>query len=236
MGPETTGHMLLGAIIGWGILSPLAKSKGWAPGPVQDWATGSRGWLVWVSLAVMLADSIISLSGIVIEPVTRAAFNKRGLRGRQSDYEPLPAEEEEEETPGHFPGLRRRFGARNNQDETPEKDADPSFLVPNSIVFWGLAASGVLCIVAIRVVFGQVPLYATVVAFLLALVLSVMGVRALGRPLYPFSWVLSADVPRSNRPQSRIRSFKAYPAHFRSDCPSHKPRSGCYQPCCWCRL
>jgi OPT family oligopeptide transporter len=36
MGPATTLHMLLGAIIGWGILSPLAKHKGWAPGPVSD--------------------------------------------------------------------------------------------------------------------------------------------------------------------------------------------------------
>ena len=51
MGPATTLHMLLGAIIGWGILSPLAKSKGWAPGPVEDWSSGSKGWIVWISLA-----------------------------------------------------------------------------------------------------------------------------------------------------------------------------------------
>ena len=37
MGPATTLHMLLGAVVGWGILSPLAKSKGWAPGEVSDW-------------------------------------------------------------------------------------------------------------------------------------------------------------------------------------------------------
>ncbi len=44
--------MLLGAVVGWGILSPLAKYQGWAPGPVDDWLTGSRGWLVWTSLAM----------------------------------------------------------------------------------------------------------------------------------------------------------------------------------------
>ena len=43
MGPATTLHMLLGAIVGWGFLSPLAKSKGWASGPVNDWTTGSKG-------------------------------------------------------------------------------------------------------------------------------------------------------------------------------------------------
>ncbi|KAA8914568.1 OPT oligopeptide transporter protein-domain-containing protein [Sphaerosporella brunnea] len=186
MGPETTGHMLLGAVIGWGVLSPLAKSKGWAPGPAKNWATGSRGWLVWVSLAVMLADSVISLSGIVLEPFIRAVFSKGGLRRRRGGYEPLTAEEDEHggepETSGRFSGLRRRFKAGVHQeDDTPEKDADPSFLVPPVVVLWGLVASGILCIVAIRVVFGQVPLYATVVAFLLALILSVMGVRALGQ-------------------------------------------------------
>ena len=39
MGPETTGHMLLGALVGWGILSPLAKTQGWATGPVGDWTS-----------------------------------------------------------------------------------------------------------------------------------------------------------------------------------------------------
>ncbi len=43
MGPATTTHMLLGAIVGWGLLSPLAKSRGWAPGPVDDWERGSKG-------------------------------------------------------------------------------------------------------------------------------------------------------------------------------------------------
>jgi OPT family oligopeptide transporter len=52
MGPATTTHMLLGACLGWGILSPLAKTRGWAPGPVDDWETGSKGWIVWISLAM----------------------------------------------------------------------------------------------------------------------------------------------------------------------------------------
>src|SRR5580704_17741445 len=30
----TTLSMLLGAILGWGILGPLAKARGWAPGDI----------------------------------------------------------------------------------------------------------------------------------------------------------------------------------------------------------
>ena len=59
-------------IVGWAILSPLAKFQGWAPGPVGDMSTGSRGWILWVSLAVMCADSIVSLTPIVVEFVTSA--------------------------------------------------------------------------------------------------------------------------------------------------------------------
>src|SRR5687767_12076867 len=69
MGPSTSLHMLLGAVIGWGFLSPLAKNRGWAPGPVGDWEEGSKGWIVWVSLAIMLADSVINLGWLVARPL-----------------------------------------------------------------------------------------------------------------------------------------------------------------------
>jgi uncharacterized oligopeptide transporter (OPT) family protein len=46
MGFPTTISMNLGMITGWAILSPLAKHKGWAPGPVQSSTDGSRGWIV----------------------------------------------------------------------------------------------------------------------------------------------------------------------------------------------
>lgn len=48
-------------LVGWGILSPLSKRLGWAPGPVGDMSTGARGWILWVSLAIMCADAIVSL-------------------------------------------------------------------------------------------------------------------------------------------------------------------------------
>jgi hypothetical protein len=194
MGPETTAHMLLGAIVGWAILSPLVKIRGWAPGPVNDWITGSRGWIVWVSLAIMLADSIISLVGIVVEPLVQH-FSRKKVQ-RRGSYQPLPSEEEND--PGRLAGLRRRrLSGAVEEDEIPEKDAPPEDLVPTTVVVGGLILSGILCIVATKVVFGQVPLYATVVAFLLALVLSVMGVRALGM----YSYVLaSTDVLTGYRP------------------------------------
>jgi hypothetical protein len=69
MGPTTTSHMLVGAVVGWAILSPLAKLKGWAPGPVGDWGNGSRGWIVWTSLAIMLVDALVSLGWLAGRPL-----------------------------------------------------------------------------------------------------------------------------------------------------------------------
>ncbi|CAE6408806.1 unnamed protein product [Rhizoctonia solani] len=61
MGFPTTLSMSLGMVFGWGILSPLSKLKGWAPGPTGDMITGARGWILWVALAIICADSFVSI-------------------------------------------------------------------------------------------------------------------------------------------------------------------------------
>ncbi|KAF7320213.1 hypothetical protein MKEN_00805800 [Mycena kentingensis (nom. inval.)] len=61
MGFSTTVSMALGMIVGWGILSPISKLSGWAPGPVGDMTNGARGWILWTSLAIMCSDSLVSL-------------------------------------------------------------------------------------------------------------------------------------------------------------------------------
>lgn len=198
MGPSTTTHMLIGAIIGWGVLSPLAKHRGWAPGAVEDWETGSKGWIVWISLAIMLADSVISLGYIAIGPLIQhgpaylssaAQKVKTGdwkglLPGRTNDYAPLaesdlgaplqPARSHDALTPPRRSSIPK-------QNDLPEPDAPPQHLVNTSTVWIGLFLSIVFCIVCIRVTFGAlVPLFFTLIAVLVALVLSIMGVRALG--------------------------------------------------------
>lgn len=60
-------------------------------------------------------------------------------------------------------------------------DAPASQLVSTRTVLLGLVLSVGFCVLCIHLVFGDlVPLYATICAVLMALVLSIMGVRALG--------------------------------------------------------
>lgn len=245
MGPATTLHMLLGAVIGWGVLSPLAKNRGWAPGDVDDWEKGSKGWIVWVSLAIMLADSVVSLGWLAGRSVVRVQGVRRAVKwavvqgravaqrakealgrgdktrrpvARRSGYRAISTgggpvrprlgrrlsdiseasnsdddDDNEEYThlnSGYSGTLRQRHSSglnRIHEEEDAEvkeeeyDDAPPDQQVSDLTVITGLLASIIFCISCIHFVFGTlVPLYATVVAVFMALVLSIMGVRALG--------------------------------------------------------
>jgi len=233
MGPSTTLHMLLGAVVGWGILSPLAKNKGWAPGPIGDWETGSKGWIVWVSLAIMLADSIISLAYITSRPLLKHGkpyideisrkiidYDWRGCLyfGKSNvvyvrvvgDSDPthlgstMPHQDR-----SNFPDVTSRtVTPKNLEDDMPDEDALPENLVGDRIVWSGMVISVVFCVISIRIVFGDlIPIFATITAVLMALILSIMGVRALGETdLNPVSGIsklaqlfFALIIPKSNK-------------------------------------
>ncbi|KAI0850221.1 OPT superfamily oligopeptide transporter [Daldinia vernicosa] len=210
MGPSTTIHMLLGAVVGWGILSPLAKFRGWAPGPVDDWEEGSRGWIVWISLAIMLADAIVSLGYVAFAPVLKnypiisasiiRQFQYEELKNlffsRPRGYTAIQSSEDDPRTSvatsnlEDVDGLSSPLVERRNPFDTQsvntqrawvQHDAPPEQLVGTRTVGVGLFASVLFCIASIHITFGDlVPLYATIIAVLMAMVLSIMGVRALG--------------------------------------------------------
>ncbi|KZO96613.1 oligopeptide transporter [Calocera viscosa TUFC12733] len=90
MGFPITLSMNLGMLVGWGMLSPLSKLSGWAPGPVGDMQTGARGWILWTSLSIMCAESVVSLIPVVVEAVSL-------LFGRQKTAEEEEEEDEEDE-------------------------------------------------------------------------------------------------------------------------------------------
>jgi OPT family oligopeptide transporter len=177
MGPETTAHMLLGAFVGWAILSPLAHHRGWAPGSIGDWETGSKGWIVWVSLAIMLADSVVSLAHVSVSSLLQlrlfgAKSKMYKLVGREELDPILEAEWEENEN---------ERGSIDDDDDDDDDDAPPDQQLGRPTVWAGLALSIIICIGTIHLVFGSImPLYATMLSVGMALMLSVMGVRALG--------------------------------------------------------
>lgn len=159
MGLPSVSYMLFGAILGWGVLAPLSKYLGWAPGPIDNWVTGGQGWILWLSLSVMIADSVVSFVVVTM----------RGLNSlvRQYTAENVPLLEDREES--------------SVASKISFVDVAQKHLVDNRTTVVGLVLSSFLCIGAMRIVFGDlVPYYATVMAIVLALFFSVLGVRALG--------------------------------------------------------
>jgi OPT family oligopeptide transporter len=171
MGVPTTLSMLLGTLLGWGILAPLAKGKGWAPGETGDWKTGGRGWILWVSLGIMLADCVVGLTVVTIKTII--SLN------------------------------RHRYERIGNEDE---EDAPQDQRVSGKVTLAGLVGSSLFCLAAVKIAFDGIPIFAIVVAIALALVLSVLGVRALGETdLNPVSGigkvsqlVFAVIIPRNN--------------------------------------
>ncbi|MCJ1453288.1 hypothetical protein MMC28_003634 [Mycoblastus sanguinarius] len=189
MGPATTLHMLLGAVVGWALLSPLARSKGWAPGLVEDWTSGSKGWIVWVSLAIMLADSVVSLGWLILRPLIlygptyyaklHELIRRVNLfpnfhidRLKRGDYRAL--------APSISSIAHNSPYKSKQEDSSSEPDAPPHHLVSTRTVLVLFILSILLCIFSIRYVFPPIPFGAILLSILLALLLSLMGVRALG--------------------------------------------------------
>jgi OPT family oligopeptide transporter len=231
MGPATTMHMLIGTIIGWGILSPLAKLQGWAPGPIDNWETGSKGWIVWISLAIMLSDSVVSLGYlscrsllVLTRPYIKHLQKTLSGRGRWSMFKigtqsilgyARINEQSEVPTSALTPEIREPLDETTFQRASDGEVKDPldtdvptEHLVSETVVWASLAISIICCIVCIRIAFGAlVPLYATITAVIMALVLSIAGVRALGETdLNPVSGIskiaqlfFALIVPQSNK-------------------------------------
>ncbi|KAJ5228008.1 hypothetical protein N7489_008716 [Penicillium chrysogenum] len=201
MGPSTCMHMLFGAVLGWGVLSPLAKTRGWAPGPVQNWETGSKAWIVWISLAIMLADSLVSLGWLVLKPIVnrspgwiaRLRSTRAGqwialrLQSSQHSYinysalesEPHISSHEDDDEDDDDNDYQRLITTSKEEEE--EEDAPPSQLISTRTVVILLPLTLLLNVVCMHFVFGEIisPFLSTL-ATLLAVLLSIMGVRALG--------------------------------------------------------
>src|SRR5207248_9488367 len=82
--------------------------------------------------------------------------------------------------PSPFPSRQRRMSF-NFGDSSDDLDAPPEHLVSTPVVIIGLVSSIIFCIICTQIAFPRLlSLSLTILAILLALVMSIMGVRALG--------------------------------------------------------
>ena len=181
--------MLLGAVVGWGILSPISKRAGWAPGPIDDWEEGSKGWIMWISLAILLADSLTNLGWLIFKSL--ATLARRHIHSFVVHFE----------HGGHWQAfiplqkMGNLLSAAVEQGAIPPKapvsalaspedldrDAPPQQLVSSSTISILLPLALSICVLFVHLSFGSyMPVSLSILATLLTVVASLMGVRALG--------------------------------------------------------
>ncbi|EDO19451.1 hypothetical protein Kpol_1002p99 [Vanderwaltozyma polyspora DSM 70294] len=187
MGLSTVSYMLFGCILGWGVLAPLAHYKGWVSRDTDfhDWENGVYGWLIWSSLAIMVADSVVGFITLTVRSLVRFMLvdDRVSLINEawEDSCQSMLLEEEDM--------INRKnsvCGGLHNTVKLMSAETDnevsPKHLVAYTTVISGLIISSIICVVIIIYIFGVdiIPIYAMVSALLLALLLSILGIRALG--------------------------------------------------------
>ncbi len=164
-GLPTTVSMTAGAIVGWAVLSPLAYYRGWAPGHPLDSEDGGKGWILWISLAIMCSESVVGLVALVasngIRDLKSLAAKKKARFNSNTDSASPLAEGIVDEDEDHEPPHRQ---------------------TPKTWVTIGLILSTLTAILLIYVTFGYdaISPWATLLGIILASLFAILGVRALG--------------------------------------------------------
>ena len=83
MGGRPAFSMLGGAAVGWALLGPLALGAGWVS-QIDSWESGAQGWVLWVAIALMLAEALTSFTIVVLRqcaPLLRSRGSGAALPG-----------------------------------------------------------------------------------------------------------------------------------------------------------
>ncbi|SCU77987.1 LADA_0A03202g1_1 [Lachancea dasiensis] len=187
MGLPTVSYMLLGCVLGWGVLAPLARHKRWVDpdADTNDWENGFQGWILWCSLAVMVVDSVVGFIVFTTKSVIRFCLrnDKRyALESMIDDSLQSMLMEEERMINKASGGSHRRQSSVKLVSADHDHEVDSRQLVKLTTVVSGLIISSIICVVCMVYLFGSqiVPLSSVMIALVLALFLSVLAVRALG--------------------------------------------------------
>ena len=175
VGPAVSLDMFTGTFVGWAILSPVAKKAGWAPGKVQDWDTGSRGWIIWIGLAILLADFLFGTTYVMLTGLNST------VRSISADFDP-------QAHGGNLDPLQQiqqhRFG-NLFYENLSESTIHISEIIKNHKIFAFILASVAAfgaCIFAVQYAIpNRISTVQILAAFLASAVFSAVSVRAMGK-------------------------------------------------------
>ncbi|KAI1500438.1 OPT oligopeptide transporter protein-domain-containing protein [Biscogniauxia marginata] len=175
--PPIACAMLLGAILGWGILSPIAKIYGWAPGPVGDMEIGARGWLIWVSVGFLLGDAVARVIHESLRLTLRVYHIVRVASSKGQQY---GMEDDEDLTQQPLLTGRNDSGGSLSSNVQTLMSRGNGLVSNKAIVIW-LLGSCSLCLVCTSVVFrSDVLVHLIIFAVVLAMPLCFIVMQSSG--------------------------------------------------------
>ncbi|MCA9218114.1 MAG: OPT/YSL family transporter, partial [Planctomycetales bacterium] len=62
IGPRVVLSLVLGAILSWAVLGPIAQWQGWTTTEIMNYNGGVRGWILWPGVALMVSEALSSLA------------------------------------------------------------------------------------------------------------------------------------------------------------------------------
>ena len=176
IGPSINLHLLLGTILGWGILSPIAKFHNWAPGDINSWEDGPRGWLIWVGLGFILGNSAVGLGWSILQPwMPWTQFRLRSYRAKDTNLS------ESNEGAPLLRGTQNYDHNANRLDVAPDVDWAPASLVSrNSLLRVGAVLVVVFLVVFCGIFRRFVAVWAPFVALIMIPPAAFISMRSLG--------------------------------------------------------
>ena len=181
IGPTVNAYILLGAVIGWGVLSPIAKQNGWAPGPVDDWDSGSRGWILWIGMGLILGDTVVGLGWILVKPMVSTVMKQkqrreqlgRSLDGEEAEHVPLFDDIQDDDS--------YRLQERDASDHSIDDDWSSQSLVVSTVLIRAGLLVLLLYLVSLFIAFRElVSTLSTLIAVVIVPLAGFISMRSLG--------------------------------------------------------
>lgn len=194
MGLPTVSYMLLGTILGWAILAPLSKRMGWAPGEINDWINGGQGWILWISLSVMISDSLVSFVIVSYKSLRRAYQFMNSQNDLDNNYQTnrllpptsplleLTTNTEMTTTDSDYGSIASFTSTISSSTKNDSDDIPSKYLISTKSALIGLLISTTLCIISLHLIFpaSLIPIHYALTAIILAMIFAILAVRALG--------------------------------------------------------
>lgn len=180
----------------------MAKHNGWALGPVDDWDNGSRGWILWVGIGLILGDSAVGLVWVISKPLVSWAQRRVRLQRLERLGSQVLGEQER-----LLQDSLVIYHKDNTVDSAVDDDWPATSRVTLSLILWTGVILLLLYFVSLLNVFqGFISPFATLIAVVLVPFGGFISMRSLGETDNGASLAIGTSIPAAKSESAVTRN------------------------------